>query len=118
MGGMLRFDIKSLLYSITLVSLGLGALYIVTSPSTHLPSMYVNLLLVSIGPTIGAGLLLPFGLAWVGVALGLLGLAVRQVAFIYLLNDRQLGAWLVAVMLWIATVIAILFAWQHYAARK
>ena len=118
MGGMVRFDTKALLYSIALVSLGLGALYIVTSSSIHLPRTCKDLLLVSIGPLIGAGLLLPFGLAWVGVAIGLLGLAVRQVAFIYLVHDRQKGAWILAVLLWVAAAGAILFAWHRYAARK
>ena len=118
MAGMVRFDTKALLYSIALVSLGLGALYIVTSSAIHLPHMCLDLLLVSIGPLIGAGLFLPFGLAWVGVALGLLGLAVRQVAFIYLLHDRQRGAWIMAVLLWVAAAAAILFAWHRYTAKK
>jgi len=117
-GRMPRFDLKSLLYSTALISLGLGVLYLVISPVLHGPSLYLGLLSLGIGPTIGAGLLLPFGRAWVGFALGLMVHAVRQFAFIWYFKERRLDSWSVAVILSCASISLLAFASRHYAARK
>src|SRR3954469_20380384 len=115
---MMRFDIKSLLWSITLIGLGLGALYVVSSPSNSWPRLYRVLPLLSIGPLIGTGLLLPIGRAWIGFALGLLAMALRQSILIHLSFGHQTGACVVAVVLWLSSALSLLFAWWHYAAKN
>jgi ABC-type uncharacterized transport system permease subunit len=74
--------------------------------------------MLAIGPTIGAGIFVLFGRAWIGFALGLMAHAVRQVAFIYLLHDHRRDVWTVAVLLWLTSIAALVFAVRHYAAKK
>jgi hypothetical protein len=80
--------------------------------------MYLVLPLLSIGPLVGAGMLLPFGRVWVGFALGLVAMALRQSILIHLSFGRETGASIVAAVLWLSSAFALLFAWRHYTAKN
>jgi len=72
-----RFSLKRLLISTTMVATGLGAL--VFAFSNQLPLLdypAVTFLYVAPPALIGAGLLHPFRLAWVGALVGALGMLI------------------------------------------
>jgi hypothetical protein len=68
---MLRFQIKDLLVSMTLISAGLGC-FTAAIVIPLLESPFALVLYIGAGSLIGAGVLHPFKIAWVGAIIGTL----------------------------------------------
>jgi hypothetical protein len=108
-----RFDLKALLYSTALISLGLGVIATLAAHEKTMSSwhpVFGMLLVFSIGPTIGAGVLLPFRRAWMGFALGLLVQVLLVLAMLFVFrNDARLAGWIVVALLGILATIMLIF---------